>query len=119
MAIVLAISFLVLIFVVLKSRKLNLTSKRMLSLFVGYWAVALVMAAIGITGLNEPSDFTFVLLALNVLMFSMGYLALTKKKKEFSFDHKKLYSIFDKIIESKLFLILLIIAATADIRSSS
>ncbi len=111
MAIVLAISFLVLILLVLKSRKLNLTSKRMLSLFVGYWAVALVMAAIGITGLNKPSDFTLVLLALNVLMFSMGYLALTPSKKEFSFDHKKLYSIFDKIIESKLFLILLIIAA--------
>lgn len=111
MAILLVLFFLFFIIVVLKVSKLNETSKRMICLIIGYWAIALILSAIGVPGLNRPSDYAFVLLFLSIIMFSFGFLSLRSTTKEFTFDQNRLVPIINTIIDSKFFLILLLISA--------
>lgn len=48
-------------------------SQRLLYLYLGYWLVALLWAVMQISGLNYTSNYTLILLCINVLSFTIGY----------------------------------------------
>ncbi len=48
-------------------------SQRLLYLYLGYWFVALLWAVMQISGLNYTSNYTLILLCINVLSFTIGY----------------------------------------------
>ena len=105
--IILIISFALLYFLISKSGN-DRMSKRMLIVFVAYWALALIWSSIGVDGYYKPSGFAFFLLVANVIGFSIGFCA--NKRRYVSFSSNELHLLINKLIDSKVFTILLIVA---------
>lgn len=105
------ILFFIFIFIVIsRSCKINIPSKRILYLYVGYWGLTIILSSIGVGNLNRPSNFTFTLLLLSLAMFVSGFMLLKRSKSETTMSTVELKQLLDTFIDSKTFLFLLVIA---------
>lgn len=66
----------------IKRVKMDLTSRRMLNLFVMYWILSIVLASLHVYNLRDINSFTYVLLYLNVFSFCFGFLFVARKRKD-------------------------------------
>ena len=104
------------IFVIVSSSRANRATRRMLFLFVGYWAVALILSSVGVQGYDKPSFMAFMLLYANVLMFVIGFFIFPRSDlQKDRCSSSELHAIINKLIDSNLFTFLLFVATALSV----
>lgn len=99
---------------VVKKTKLDNTAKLSIASFIVVWLVSVVMVLWNPGGMSHVGDYTFLLIGINVLSFTIGFIAFhsnfsTNEIREINF--RKTFDIYiNRIIDNKLFLIIIIIA---------
>lgn len=68
------------LFHLIRSMQIDMTSRRMLMLFVVYWFVSLILASLQVFGMREVGAITFIILVLGVLSFSIGFIIPAMKR---------------------------------------
>lgn len=101
MSIVILIVFFIL-FMLLKGNKMTSIAKRSAIVIVGFWSVCLFVSTFNPFGLYDVSSYVYLLLILNVCVFTFGFLS---KREE---ERNRLYGKFDlgidNLLESKIYL---------------
>lgn len=112
--ITLLLVFAVLITAIRKSHQ-ELASKRMILLFAGYWGVVLTLSTLGLYGMNKPSAYALFLLVTNVIMFTLGFSVIKTRDVAISYTFNDTKSLFEVIINSKIFTVLLIVSTSVSV----
>lgn len=114
--VIIIITVILILLVLLQNRKtLNKAARRILFLFVSYWGVALTISSIGVPGLNTPSMFSLSMLLISVVMFTLGFLVVKAREYEYTPSSDDLHLLFQKIHNSRFFLLLVIIATVLSV----
>lgn len=82
-------------------------SRRLLYLYLGYWFLALFFAVIQISGLNYTSNYSLVLLCINVLTFFGGFHAIRINDRR-AISIKQFGVLVEKLMQSPIFRYLLL-----------
>lgn len=106
-------AFFAVILQIISKKRWDVSSKRMMLLFVGYWGIALVWSAIGVSDYNKPGALAYFLLFANVVMFLLGFSVLSRDHHRYqSMTSAELHSIINRLISSKFFVFLLVVACS-------
>ena len=82
-------------------------SRRLLYLYLGYWFLALFFAVIQISGLYYTSNYSLILLSINVLSFFVGFHAISINDKR-AISIKQFEVLVEKLMQSPIFRYLLL-----------
>ena len=100
------------LFSIVKNSRIDMTSKRMLKMFVVYWIISIVLASIRILDIFEISFYTFILVYLGIISFSMGFLLVGRKRHNgMTFSKEDFSTQFEKIAKNQFYQIIMIIAS--------
>lgn len=96
----------------IRRSRIDLTSQRMLRLFLIYWLVSIVLAKLQVYDLYEVSPYTYFLVGLGVVSFSLGFLLVAKTRNSSAHINKEDVSTqIDRIISYLPYQIVLIISS--------
>lgn len=95
----------ILIFLFQKIIRLDQISKYFLIAFQTIWFMVLWVSMIRPYGLFKPSDYTYLLLCLNVLSFTIGFYSIRiKNHNNYNIESNKLRNSIIRILNNKLFI---------------
>ena len=107
MRVVLIIVFFSILFIFTSRKKMDGFSRRLLYLYLGYWFLALFFAVIQISGLYYTSNYSLILLSINVLSFFVGFHAISINDKR-AISIKQFEVLVEKLMQSPIFRYLLL-----------
>lgn len=91
---------------------MDITSRRMLKIFVIYWLISIVLTFFQIYGIPEVSSYTYILVILGVFSFCIGYLLIARKRNNtLHISKDDISKQVEGVVDNVPYLVVLIIAS--------
>lgn len=83
------------------------TAKLAILSYLAIWSVAIVLALLEYNGQRHISDYTFVLLLLNILSFILGFINIKSQNQDNSISEENIEDKINALINNRIFIVFL------------